>query len=251
MPDSVLSKLDKLFRFARRHGLIWAGYYLVFAVISKFGLDRWLRLSISDIFSARVSDLPRDSRIPRAFNICFATEKDIPAIEALGRTREHVCARLGEGDVCLLLRLGSELKAVEWVAIGPREYWQDWGQLRTVFRIPAGTCFAYDGKGKAPGAWGLIMRILPRELERIGIHTIYMRIDCSNPASLSSHRSAGYSAVGRLFHCGVGGLGFSLCRDDQGRWHSLPAKARDLELTKPSSQKVSRQFKLFPMYRKW
>jgi hypothetical protein len=251
MVHSVLSQLSKPVRFARRHGLIRAGYLIIHGVICRFGLEKWIRFSISDIFSAKVSDLLRDCRIPRAFEIRFATQKDLPAIETLGRKREHSDARLREGNLCLLLWLGSELKAMEWVAIGSRDYWEDWTELRMILRIPAGAGFAFDGRGRAPGAWGMVMRVLPQELDRIDIHTIYMRIDYANAVSLNSHRSAGYSPIGRVFHCGVGGLGFSLWRDEQGTWHSLPAKLHNLELATPSSQKARQQFDLFPMYRKW
>jgi hypothetical protein len=251
MVHSVLSKISKPMRLARQHGLIRAGYSIVHGVICRFGLEKWIRFSVSDIFTARVSDLLRDCRIPRAFEIRFATQKDLPAIEALDRKREHAGARLREGDLCLLLWLGSELKAMEWVAIGSRDFWEDWTELHMIIRIPAGSCLAFDGRGRAPGAWGMVMRVLPKELDRIGIHTIYMRIDYANAVSLNSHRSAGYTPIARVFHCGVGGLDFSLCTDEQGRWHFLPAKLRDLELAAPSRQKARQQFDLFPMYRKW
>jgi hypothetical protein len=196
-----------------------------------------------------VADLPKDCRIPKAFHMALATEKDVPAIEAaFGRKQEHVRARLRESDLCLLLWLGSELKACEWIALGPREYWEDWKEVRMIVRVPAGRCWAYDGRGLTPGAWGLIMKAVPKELERNGSDAIYLRVDYANPISWNSHRSAGYSVVARVFHFGVGGLGFTLCRDDQGKWHSLPAKVYDLELTVPSRESVSRQFELFPKY---
>lgn len=251
MHDSIISDIAKPFRFAQRHGVVRASYFLVHGLICRFGLERWIRLSISDIFSANISDLRSAGRVPSAFNISFAEEKDLLDIESFGRDREHCRARLKEGDVCLLLRLGSELKAMEWLAIGPREYWEDWAEMRTVFSIPQGSCFGYDGRGKAPGAWGLIMRTLPSRLEKIGVRTAYFRIDYANTLAEHSHRSAGYSPIGRVFHCGIAGIGFTLCRNGDGKWHRLPTKVRNLELAAPSNENVSRQFDLFPMYRKW
>lgn len=249
--DSVLSQISKPVRFARRHGLVRASYFLVNGTISRFGLEKWIRFCISDIFFSRVSDLPEDCRIPKAFHLTLATENDVPALESFGRKPEHVRARLREGHLCLLLWLGSELKAVEWIAMGLSEFWEDWNELRVIVRIPAGCCWAYDGRGQTPGAWGLLMRLLPKELERNGLHAIYLRVNYANPISWRSHRSAGYSPVARIFHLGVGSLGLTLYRDDQGIWHSLPARVRALELTTPSNQKANQQFKLFPMYRKW
>ncbi len=248
MSDSVRSLIWKPVRFAQRHGLLRAVYFLVHGTISRFRLEKWIRFSISDILCGNVSELVRESRMPKAFRIALAAEEDIPALAAEGRKPELVRARLGESDLCLLLWSGSELKAYEWIAVGPREYWEDWNEARIIIRIPAGCCWTYDGRGHSPGAWGMIMRTLPKEVERNSIRRIYQRVDYASPISWHSHRSAGYLPLARVFHVGVGHFGFTLWRQDQGKWHSLPARVQDLELVTPSIENISRQLRLFPMY---
>jgi hypothetical protein len=229
----ILGRLRELYEYGQRCGQGRLAYRIAIGVTSKLRLKRWIWFSVGDIFCTKVSELGTIARVPRVFTIGAANPEDAPKLGALLGYLERVEQRFREGDRCYLLRCDGEIRAVEWAAVGPKQYWEDVKDYNCVLGIPPGACWLFDGHGRAPGAWGTLMKSMPGQLQQLGVHTVYNHVDFNNPLSYSSHRSLGFVPAGKLLRVKLAGLSFTVYRGTSPGWRFLPGRIRDLELWRP------------------
>ena len=133
--------------------------------------------------------------------------------------------------ICAFITLCQDrIGAAVWLVLGPGEFREDWTELHTFVRFPAGIAWSYDGKGTRWGAWGALMTQLPDMLRELGIRRIVTLIDCNNWQSHDSHRSLGYEKAGLISSAGLFGLWINVCRHANRRWQFLPAQIGAVEL---------------------
>ena len=226
------SESRHLARHLWRRGFRRGSYWALCAISEKLGIRRWLHLAIADVFSAVVTDLLHLERIPRAFKVRAAEQDDLAPLQAFFGDSKQVLRRFSQGHCCLLLHSDHTVNAAEWVAAGPNHYEEDWDELHCVFRVSAGAGWLFDGLGSVSGGWGMLMRVLPRELEKRHIERVYLQTDYANILSWESHRSLGFVPVGKICHLRIAGLGFTAVKvNGSGGWRSLPVKIAELEIT--------------------
>jgi hypothetical protein len=202
-----------------------AVYLVAQRVADRRWFRAWLTLCAVDVFAVRACDLRRSERLPRVFVVRRAREEDLPALASFSsRAVPPMTDRLRRGDECVMTLADGRICAAVWLAVGPADYPEDWDQLGCIFRVPAGICLTYDGRGTRWGAWGALMACLPPHLERLGVRTVFTLIDCDNRNSLESHRSLGYHPVGRIALMAVLGWALSVCRIGQVAWRVVPGR---------------------------
>ncbi len=226
------SRLRYLVRRLRRCGFRRGCYWGLRSATEKLRLQRWIHLAVVDVFSAAVADLLQLDRVPRAFTVRLAQQDDVTPVQTFFGKPQQVLKRFSEGHCCFLLWSDHAVTAAEWVAIGPNQYEEDSDELRCIFRFAAGTGWLFDGLGSVSGVWGMLMRVLPRELQKRNIQKVYLQTDYANIHSWDSHRSLGFVPVGRVCHVRIAGVGFTAAKSRSDRWwRLLPVKFAGLEIT--------------------
>ncbi len=224
------NRLTRLVRFWRSHGRARALYRAVRWLAERRWLRRWCRFCAVDVFTVATGELKRPRRIPRAFVVRPAEEKDLSALESFFSDPQRVRDRVQRGDVCVIALAKDEICAAVWLALGPKDYREDWDDLRCTFDFPAGVCFTYDGRGTRMGAWGSLMAHLPGYLDDSGVAEVFTVIECDNQNSLDSHKSLRYRGVGLVFCFGVFGLSLCVYRALGRKWRRLPGRIGGLGL---------------------
>ena len=196
-------------------------------------LKTWCRFSVVEIFTASVAELRSGKRVPRSFVVREAVEEDAPALEAFFGDSRPIRERMRRGDVCVVTLSKDQIGAAVWLSLGPKDYREDWDDLRCILRFPQGVCFTYDGVGTRFGAWGSLMARLPELIEDHGVVDVFTQIECDNQLSLDSHKSLGYRSVGFVWCLGVFGLFLRIHKTGGRRWRRLPGHVGKLEFSWP------------------
>ncbi len=243
MPDNrgVSSRKDdgrlrRLLRFARSHGKLRALY----RVLGRLTRGRWtgrcFQLCVVEVFAVGTAELEANRRPPRAYVVRRAEEADLPALESYFDDAERVRKRFRRGNVCFVALAKDQIGAAVWVALGPGQYDEDWDELRSFVRFPAGACWTFDGRGTRLGAWGSMMAHLPRHLKELGVEEVYTQIDVDNQMSLDSHHTLGYRVLGLIGRVGLFGISLRGRKPNGKRWRRLPGRLEKLEfLTDPAA----------------
>ncbi len=204
----------------------------------------WCRFSAVEVFSASVSDLKSQKRIPRSFVVRRAVEEDVPELESFFGGSRRIDERMRRSDICVVTVSKDRIGAAVWLSPGPSDYREDWDDLRCIVRYPAGVCWSYDGVGTKFGAWGSLMMRLPDLLEEDGVEEVFTHIECDNQMSLDSHKSLGYRSIGFVWSFGVFGLVLKIYKTEGNPWRRLPGRIGRLEfcgvLTAPSGLSQSK-----------
>ncbi|MBN2476446.1 MAG: hypothetical protein JXB62_17665 [Pirellulales bacterium] len=224
------SRWTRLIRFARSHGKARALYRLLRRLAETRVLRGWVRFFVTEVFRVPVSDVKRYRRIPRTFTVRKAGETDQPALESYFADSQRVRNRLRRQDLCVIAVSKGKIGAAVWLALGPKDYQEDWRDLRCVLRVPAGVCWTFDGLGTAFGAWGILMACLPPLLEELGASEVYTQIECDNQVSLDSHKSLGYQSAGLIGCFGIGPCVLRVYRPHGQRWRLVPGWIGSLEV---------------------
>jgi len=227
-PARSAGRFGRLIRSARSRGPGYVFYRLARRVAEARYLRNCFKFCLVEIFSVPVSQLKCSRRIPRAFVVRKAEERDLPALGAYFSDPQRVRRRFERRDICVITLAGDEICAAVWLAIGPKDYREDWNDLGCVFHFPAGVGWSYDGKGTRWGAWGALMGRLPEYLKELEIAEVYTLIDCGNRASQESHKSLGYRPLGTIGCVGLLGLALRIYRVSGESWQRLPQQAGKL-----------------------
>jgi len=229
-PRRILGRVVRIVRFGRSYGTLRAVYRVIRGVCYSWGLGTRLHFSIAEVFGASASELKSSQQIPSVFTVRRAEEQDLSGLESYFSNSQVVRDRLRRGDICLVALVSGQIGAAVWLALGPKKYYEDWSELRCVFRFPAGACWVYNGRATVFGAWGGVAMSLSQHLERLGVSTVFTQVDHANTVSLQCTKSLGFRPIGRI--CRLTVARFSLCiyRTHKGRWRPLPGRIGNLEL---------------------
>lgn len=230
-PRRTPNRLIRLIRFARSHGKLRALYRVGRRLAYSRWLRNWVKFCVVEVFTVSVSELKSQQRVHRAFVVRKAEEGDWHDLESFFPDPQRVRDRLRRGDTCVIALAAEQICAAVWLALGPKDYREDWKDLRCIYRFPAGVCWTYDGRGTRLGAWGSLMAQLPRYLRESGIAEVFTQIECDNRISLDSHKSLGYRPAGLICCFGILGLVLRIYKTRGGKWRLLPGRIGKLELS--------------------
>jgi len=229
--------MAKLNQLRRTRGSMRALYALARRILRLLPISgRWASIYAGDLWQldlekATRAQADRLARIPKSFQIRMAAQEDLAALAAYYGNEQTIRKRLERGDWCFMTVCQDRIGAAAWVVPGPGECREDWAELHTMQRFPAGIAWSYDGKGTRWGAWGALMIQLPDLLKERGIRTVVTLIDCDNWKSYDAHRSLGYEITGLIGSAGLLGVLVGVCRQHANRrWQFLPARVKEVEV---------------------
>ncbi len=225
MPQGRLARL-------RDRGPAKCAYSALHRLTGQGRLRPWLDLTVCELFQAKASDLKTLSRLPRAYTARLATPDDAAELGRFFGCPARVAGRLDRGDVCAVVLAGGRVCAGAWLAPGPAVVEEDWDDVRSLYRIPAGVAWGYDGRGTRPGAWGCLMARLPEFLASLGADRIAASIHYNNHLSIDSHLTAGFRTLGWIGCARLLGLALRRYRPADGRWGRLPGPLGPIEVLK-------------------
>jgi len=185
-----------------------------------------------ELMAARGDQLRRLSRIPRAFSVRPAVPEDEPSLGSFLDDAATTAQLVSSGDVGLLALADGQVRAMEWVRLGPAEYDWDASRLGLVFRVPPAYCWLHNGSGgdgSALGPWAMILGRLPAFLEEQGVEVACLQVDCDNPYSVRCHESLGFRKVGRVVAFRFGDRRFVWLRAVGEKWARFRESELDLE----------------------
>lgn len=164
--------------------------------------SNWARVAVAEMLAAPVQNLRQVARLPKSLQVRLATEDDLALLRRFVTQSARAAERLASGDQCVVAMGNDQLLATEWFKLGPAAYTEDVEDVGIVFRVPASSCWLYDGvsgeDGHALGPWGAVMGRLREYLEERQVQTAYLQIDYNNPYSIACHEALGFRVVGRL-----------------------------------------------------
>jgi hypothetical protein len=190
----------------------------------------------ADIMAARVRELRRLDRLPRAFAVRPALSSDEAALGSLTGDPAKARRLLASGDIGLLAIAGGAVQAMEWVRLGPSQYDWDARRLGVVFGVPPRCCWLHngqDGEAGAVGPWAMILGRLPGFLDERGIEAAFLQVGCENPYSRRCHESLGFRNRGRIVTLHFGRWRLTAVRLEGGWWARVPGGAVDLQQVSP------------------
>jgi hypothetical protein len=182
-----------------------------------------------DLESMTLAQTGPATRVPRSYQVRMADENDLPALAAYYGNEQTVRERRKRGDLCFLTLCQDHIGAAVWLVLGPGEFREDWVEMHSFVRFPAGTAWSYDGKGTKGGAGGVLMKQLPELVRALGTRRIATLIDSNNWQSHDAHRSLGYEKTGLICSADLLGLRMNACRQRTGDWKLLPTHVGTVE----------------------
>ncbi|MFV2066357.1 MAG: hypothetical protein ACC645_05205 [Pirellulales bacterium] len=229
---SMRKRLARKFHLLRTRGAVRFGYTALRGIASLPLLRRSVRIYAGELLRLPLVDVSAVARTPRNFVVRLSDADDLPALVEYYGSEPLVRRRLDRGDLCVLTLCQDRIGAAVWLAVGPGDFREDWGEARYVCRFPTEVSWTYDGRGSKWGAWGTLMARLPDLMRQRGVHELVTLIDCNNWQSLDAHRSLGYETVGLIGCVGALGLIRSACKPLRRRWTFPPATIAGLEIGK-------------------
>lgn len=226
----IPKSLARMLLLRHTRGSARAMYSMLRKVTSLPILRRCVYFCAGDLYYLQLAKSKSAARTPKSFVVRQATGEDLPALADFFGERELIDSRFERGDLCIITLCQDNIGAAVWLAVGPGEYHDDWGDLRCVCRLPAHVAWTYDGRGTKLGAWGTLMARLPDLLRKHGVTDLVTLIDCNGWKSIDAHKSLSYQHIGVIARLGVFGLKQSVCKPCPGSWRFLPTQLDKIEI---------------------
>ncbi len=215
-------RLRRVAQLRRTRGNARTVYAILRRLVDLPILRHCVHLCAVDFWRLPIPDSWSRPHVPSLFSIRLAHADDRAELARYFGDHERVEDRFARGDQCVVAICQKAIGAAVWIAVGPSHSAEDWQDLRCALHFPAGVVFTYDGKGTKMGAWGTMMKQLPRFLLDQNVQEITTIIDSDNWQSIDAHRSLGYTPEGLLLHIRVFGITMRFFKPPQHGWQRVP-----------------------------